>query len=196
MKYFQPLLLSIVLLNLISCDPEVSPDKIELWSEKVNKETVTAFEKEQRSTLVMTRAGEKKDGTLDIYIRDQSVDLPLKVRYYSSKEGQVDKIMYEWSKLIPDLTNTALDSIMNEESNYKEKYNRKFNQVAEQLKAIYQVPVSGDGHIRKERFEMLDMWKREYKWKKGKQHIKLNMIWVPKMGYRVFKVYCEATWEE
>ena len=100
------------------------------------------------------------------------------------------------AKLFQNLTPEKLDSIMLGELNNIDAYNAKYDQVASYLVDHYGFPAEGDGHLKKERFEMLDMWKRKQVWKKDKLTISLNMVWVPKTGYRIFKVFCEATWAE
>lgn len=178
------------LLGFSSCsDDELNT---ELWLEQATKAAVAAHEQANGGTLHESEL--TKDA--DVYMRDVTAELPLKVRYYFTEEDTVEKVMYEWSKIIPDLTAEQLDSIMLDEINNIDTYNHKYDQVANHLTKKYGFPAEGDGHLKRERFEMLDMWKRKQVWKKDQLTVSLNLVWVPKAGYRIFKVFCEATWEE
>lgn len=184
------LLIGIIALVLFSCESNRGLET-DLWFEQADAQTVLVHEKKN--------SGVEQDVSVvknaKVFMREEEGILPLKVRYYFSEEGKVNKVMYEWSKVIPNLTPEQLDSIMTEEANNIGNYHAKFEQAAEVLTEQLGLPVSGDGHLVKERFEMLDMWKRNYEWKKENQHTKLNLVWVPKLGYRIFKVYIETTWE-
>ena len=190
LRTYQVILTISVLLGFTSC----SDDKLktELWFNQATVAEVEAYEQTQGGVL---HESELTKGA-KVYMRQGEEALPLKVRYYFSKDDKVEKVMYEWSKIIPNLTPEKLDSIMVEELNNIDAYNAQFDLVATHLSQLYGFPTEGDGHLKKERFEMLDMWKRKYIWKKDKQTIALNMVWVPKTGYRIFRVYCESTWGE
>lgn len=184
------LLIGLVALLLLSCNGNKGLET-DLWFEQVETEAVLKHEKANGG--IEHEASVVKNAK--VFMRNVEGELPLKVRYYFSEEGKVKKVMYEWSKVIPNLTPQQLDSIMIEEANNIGSYHEKFERVAEVLTTQLGLPTSGDGHLVKERFEMLDMWKRNYAWKKENQHTKLNLVWVPKLGYRIFKVYVETTWE-
>ncbi len=184
------ILILLTVIGFSSC----SDDQLdtELWFEQATKAAVVAHEKVQGGTLHESDLTKEAE----VYMRDASATLPLKVRYYFSKADKVEKVMYEWSKIVPNLTPEQLDSIMVGEINNINVYHNKYDQIANQLTEQYGLPTEGDGHLKKERFEMLDMWKRKQVWKNDELTVSLNMIWVPKTGYRIFKVFCEATWEE
>lgn len=184
------LIICLVLISFSSC----SDDKLktELWFEQATKTEVLAHEQTHGGTLHKSELTKEAE----VFMRDSTAKLPIKVRYYFTKEDSVKKVMYEWSKIVPNLTPEQLDSIMLEEINNIDAYNAVYDQVATYLVDQYGFPVAGDGHLKKERFEMLDMWKRKQVWQKDELVVTLNMVWVPKTGYRIFKVFCEASWEE
>ncbi len=189
-RVYKLILILLTVIGFSSC----SDDQLdtELWFEQATKAAIVAHEKVQGGTLHESDLTKEAE----VYMRDASATLPLKVRYYFSKADKVEKVMYEWSKIVPNLTPEQLDSIMVGEINNIDVYHKKYEQVANQLTEQYGLPAEGDGHLKKERFEMLDMWKRKQVWKNDELTVSLNMIWVPKTGYRIFKVFCEATWEE
>lgn len=161
------------------------------WFEQADSIAVSAFEQKSGGTEVKTQVAKNAKQ----FIRSTADELPLKVRYYFSEVGKVNKVVYEWSKIVPELTPEKLDSIMLNEENNMEVYNARYDAVAAQFTEQYGLQVEGDGYLRKERFEMLDMWKRNQQWKNGKQTIDLNLVCVPKVGYRIFKVFVEVKWK-
>ena len=84
------------MLGFSSC----SDDKLttELWFEQATKNEVIAHEKTNGGTLHSSEL--TKDA--EVFMRDTAAELPLKVRYYFSKEDKVEKVMYEWSKIVPE----------------------------------------------------------------------------------------------
>lgn len=161
------------------------------WFEQADSTSVIDYEQKNGGTEVKTYVAKE----VKQFIRSTAEELPLKVRYYFSTEGKVNKVVYEWSKIVPDLTPEKLDSIMLNEENNMEAYHARYDAIAAQFTEQYGLQAEGDGYLRKERFEMLDMWKRNQRWKNEKQTIDLNLVWVPKVGYRIFKVFVEVKWE-
>ena len=96
------ILLLLTVIGFSSC----SDDKLdtELWFEQATKAAVVAHEKVQGGTLHESEL--TKDA--EVYMRDATAALPLKVRYYFSKADKVEKVMYEWSKIIPQLDSRTI----------------------------------------------------------------------------------------
>lgn len=182
-------IVAIVGLLLTSCNEKKL--QTDIWFAQSSEKDVVEYESkipgEEIPTIVAKEARQ--------FLRQTNEELPLKTRYYF-KGGVCNKVIYEWSKVVPGLEPQELDSLMTAEANNMKVYSEKFDQIAQSLSEKYGVPVSGDGHLKKERFEMLDMWKRDLKWKQGNQNTKLSLVWVPKIGYRIFKVFVETTWED
>ncbi|MCP4521916.1 MAG: hypothetical protein GY827_09555 [Cytophagales bacterium] len=129
-----------------------------------------------------------------LFIRNRNGKYPLKTKYYF-KEGEdtVRMIHYEWTKDLPGMTTKERDMVMSGEEKKLEAYGKKFHQIAVQLGYLYGKPLDGyDGKLRKEKFEALQMWKKQFMWENEKEKVDLSLVWIPKTGYQIHKIYCKV----
>lgn len=124
------------------------------------------------------------------FIRNEDAILPLKTRYfYDSKTQQTLCVLYQWDRLKPGMSNVESDSLLNLDDNNMAIYDEKFNEIGKMIIEKFGEPNHGHGNLRQEKFNMLDMWKRQLIWDIKNHYVELNMVWIPKTGYRIFKIY-------
>lgn len=129
-----------------------------------------------------------------LFIRKHNTDYPLKTKYYF-KEGEdtIRMIHYEWTKDLPGYTTEERDKIMGEEGRKLDEYVKKYHQIAVQLGHLYGKPLpETDGKLKKERFEALHMWKKKFLWETEDEKVDLSLVWIPKTGYQIHKIYCKV----
>ena len=124
------------------------------------------------------------------FLRNSKATLPLKTRYfYKAEENTVKVVLYQWDRILPGFTLEQTDSLLNMDANNMELYDAKFNEVGEQLIDRFGLPNKGHGSLKQVKFKMLDMWQRQLIWDLDTEYAELNLYWVPKTGYRIFKVF-------
>ncbi len=129
-----------------------------------------------------------------LFIRNRTEKYPLKTKYYFREgEDTIRMIHYEWTKDLPGYSTKERDQIMMEEGRKLDEYVKKYHQIAVQLGHLYGKPLIGyDGKLKKEKFEALHMWKKQFMWENEKQKIDLSLVWIPKTGYQIHKIYCKV----
>lgn len=197
MRMFKYLALFIsVIVLLSSCSNENNTLVFELGE----KSKIIELEKKEGSQLAYDSLIASNLNVPDLYrgvvdqemklFRNKKATLPLKIRYfYTSEDKDVKVLFYQWDRILPQHKASEIDSLMNLDVNNMALYDAKFNEVGEQIIEKFGLPNKGHGSLKQEKFKMLDMWKRQLIWDLDNDYVELNMYWVPKMGYRIYKVF-------
>jgi len=189
-------ILFVLLISLFSCSQENNEVLFSLGK----TEEIKSFESTNggylySDTLIisMMNVPDSVKGKVDKelkFLRNEKAVLPLKTRYfYDSKTQNTACILYQWDRLRPGMSNIESDSLLNLDDNNMAIYDEKFNEIGRMIIEKFGEPNRGHGNLRQEKFNMLDMWKRQLIWDIKNHYVELNMVWIPKTGYRIFKIY-------
>lgn len=169
-------------------------------SVKIAEEKIGAiFHKEIKHSKGNFKGEKETYKNVLLFIRNKNSDYPLKTKYYyaNKQNDSIRLIHYEWTKDLPGYSTKQRDKIMQEEGRKIEEYVKKYHQIAVQLGKKYGQPLANpDGSLKKERFEALEIWKKQLLWETENEKIDLSLVWIPKVGYHIHKIYCKVYYKK
>ena len=68
-------------------------------------------------------------------------------------------------------------------------YYGQFIKIANQITERVGNPTSGELGVNREKMEIMDFYKSEVEWKQTNRTIILKLYWVPKPGYKIYKIF-------
>ncbi len=164
-----------------------------------SKEYITVHEKTQQSKAHTTtyNGTPPKQGLNDsiiyeesiMFVNDKATPLPRKSKYYYNTENEIKVIFHEWNLATPGLTLEKLDSLMATQDGKIDWYYDHFIKIANQITERVGNPTSGDLGINREKMEIMDFYKSQVEWKQENRKIVLKLYWVPKPGYKIYKIF-------
>ncbi len=132
--------------------------------------------------------------TLDnslMFLRDGN-EIPLKTAYYFTPDSTVELIVYEWNVAQPGMNVKEVEEATATEDKKWKLYNGLFYSISEEIGKLYGHPTRGDGKTIKEKSALYDLWKKEVYWELEDKTIELKLIWMPKPGFKHFKILVKA----
>lgn len=115
-------------------------------------------------------------------------EIPLKTTYYFTPDSSVELISYEWNVVQPGMNVQQVDSATALEDKKWNKYERLFYGISEDVGKKYGHVTRGDGKTVKEKSALWDLWEKEVFWELEDKTIELKLVWMPKPGFKHFKI--------
>ena len=124
-----------------------------------------------------------------LFVDHKATPLPRKSKYYYDKNGDFKVIFHEWNLATPGLSMEKTDSLMATQDGKIDWYYDEFIKIANQITERIGNPTSGELGVNREKMEIMDFYKSQVEWKQENRHVILKLYWVPKPGYKIYKIF-------